>query len=46
VADFEIRRVACFGMTVFGYFECDDFRLGTKTMRSFSALMIFLVGGC
>jgi hypothetical protein len=31
---------------VVGYFECDDFRLGTKTVRSFSALMIFLVGGC
>ena len=33
-------------MTIFGYFECADLRLGTKTMRSFSALMIFLVGGC
>jgi hypothetical protein len=38
-------RVAGFEMTVFGYFESGDFGSDTKTVRSFSALMICLVSG-
>ena len=33
-------------MTVVGYFERGDFGLDIKTIRNFSALMIFLLGGC
>jgi hypothetical protein len=38
-------RVAGFEMTVFGYFESGNFGSDTKTVRSFSALMICLVSG-
>ena len=33
-------------MTVVGYFERGDFGLDIKTIRNFSALMIFLLGSC
>src|ERR1035437_194907 len=33
-------------MTVVGYFERGDFGSDIKTIRNFSALMIFLLGSC